>query len=117
MTWVRALAQSELAVGQARAVSVQNEELLLCRVSETEVFAIENQCSHDDGPLTEGALDGRIIECPRHGARFDVSTGAVTRLPAAAPLPTFATRLQEGWIEVALDPIENTRGPGDGKES
>lgn len=117
MTWVRALALSELAVGQARAVCVQDEELLLCRVSETEVFAVENLCSHDDGPLTAGVLDGRIIECPRHGARFDVSTGAVTRLPAAAPLPTFTTRLQGGWIEVALDHIVEDRSPDAGKDS
>jgi 3-phenylpropionate/trans-cinnamate dioxygenase ferredoxin subunit len=102
MSWIKALALTEIAVGQTRAVTLQDEELLLCRVSESEIYAIENLCSHDDGPLTEGALTDRMIECPRHGARFDVTTGAVNRLPAASPLLTFATRINSGWVEVAL---------------
>ncbi len=65
-----------------------------------EYFAIEDVCTHDGGPLAEGALAGHIIECPRHGARFDIRTGAVKAMPATSPVPTYAVRVQDGDILV-----------------
>ena len=67
-----------------------------------EYYAIEDICTHDGGPLADGELDGCIIECPRHGAKFDLKTGAVVALPASAPVPTYAVRvlgdeIQVGW--------------------
>jgi 3-phenylpropionate/trans-cinnamate dioxygenase ferredoxin subunit len=107
MVWQKVCPIDDLKVGETQKVEVADEFVLLCRVSEREVFAIEDMCSHDDGPLGEGVLDGETIECPRHGARFDVRTGSVVRMPAPTPLNTFAVRLnQEGWIEVALEDLE-----------
>lgn len=86
-----------------RPVTVADEPLLLCRTDEREVYAIEDCCSHDDTPLTGGELDGRQIVCPRHGARFDVTSGAVLQMPAPVAIAVFPVRLtDDGWIEVEV---------------
>ncbi len=63
-------------------------------------FAIEDVCTHDGGPLAEGPLVDGVIECPRHGARFDVRTGAVRRFPATSPVPTYPVRVVGDDIQV-----------------
>jgi 3-phenylpropionate/trans-cinnamate dioxygenase ferredoxin subunit len=70
-----------------------------------EVFAIEDRCSHDDGPLIEGELDeaGCTIECPRHGSRFDLKTGAPVTLPAYAPVDTFSVVIDDDLIKLEVD--------------
>ncbi len=101
MSWVRTTKVDDLQPGHTRVIDVHGESLLLCRTTDDEVHAVENCCSHDDGPLGQGTLDGTVIQCPRHGARFDVTTGAVLRMPAAAPIESFPVRIDdEGWIEV-----------------
>lgn len=66
-----------------------------------EYFAIEDRCTHDDGPLAEGEFDGCEIACPRHGARFDVRTGAVVSAPAFVPVPTYAVKVEGDDVMVA----------------
>lgn len=66
-------------------------------------YAIEDICTHDGGPLADGELIGCEIECPRHGARFDLATGAVTAPPAYLPVPTYAVRVDGDEIQVELD--------------
>jgi 3-phenylpropionate/trans-cinnamate dioxygenase ferredoxin subunit len=63
-------------------------------------FAIEDVCTHDGGPLADGFLEGETIECPRHGAKFNVRTGAVLCLPATSPVPTYAVRVEGDEIQV-----------------
>ena len=63
-------------------------------------YALDDVCTHDGGPLAEGFIEGGEIECPRHGARFDVKTGAVLRLPAVAPVPTYRVRVENEEIQV-----------------
>ena len=65
-------------------------------------FAIADVCSHDDGPLGDGNLDGFQIICPRHGARFDVRTGKVLSLPAIVDIPAYPVRITAGEIQVGL---------------
>ncbi|MFH1844668.1 MAG: non-heme iron oxygenase ferredoxin subunit [bacterium] len=102
--WKRVCPLDEIALGTTLAIELADEELLICRVGEDEVFAVENVCTHDDGALDDGPLDGAVIECPRHGARFDVRDGRVERLPASAPLTTFPARIgADHWIEVELE--------------
>ena len=89
---------------RARSCEVAGETILICRLQGRRVFALSDVCPHDDGPLGEGVLTGQVIECPRHGARFDVTTGAVLRLPAASPVPTYPVRVDpDGWIMVDLE--------------
>jgi 3-phenylpropionate/trans-cinnamate dioxygenase ferredoxin subunit len=104
MSWLRACRLVDLPVGESVTVDLAEEELLVCRLGEAEVYAVGDRCTHDDGPLGEGRLEGNTVECPRHGARFDVRTGAVLRLPAASPLETYPVRLSEDdWVEVNLE--------------
>ena len=65
-------------------------------------YAIEDRCSHDDGPLCEGLSDGFQVECPRHGARFDVRTGRVLSLPATEDVDAFPVRVRDGEIFVEV---------------
>ena len=61
-------------------------------------YAIEDRCSHDDGPLCEGDRQGFEVECPRHGARFDVRTGAVLSLPATEGVEAYPVTVRDGEI-------------------
>ena len=81
---------SELAVGQFKSVTAQGKHLLVCHI-ESGFSVIDDTCTHDDGPLADGWLEGKEIECPRHGARFDVTTGRVICLPAAVPINAYKT--------------------------
>jgi 3-phenylpropionate/trans-cinnamate dioxygenase ferredoxin subunit len=70
-----------------------------------DVLAIEDRCSHDDGPLVEGELDQDTctVECPRHGSRFDLRTGRPLTLPAYQPVETFPVSVEDGIIRVEVD--------------
>ncbi|GAC1388635.1 MAG: non-heme iron oxygenase ferredoxin subunit [Vulcanimicrobiaceae bacterium] len=83
--------KSEIAPGTTKRVLVDGIEVLLCNVA-GEIYAIEDVCSHDGGELDQGELDGCRIMCPRHGAYFDVTTGAALTLPAILPVPSYAVR-------------------------
>ena len=67
-------------------------------------FAIEDRCSHDDGPLCEGDWDPEtgVVVCPRHGANFDVRTGRALTLPAYEPVETFPVHVHEGIVKVVV---------------
>ncbi len=67
-----------------------------------EYYAIRDVCTHDDGPLADGRVIGCEIECPRHGARFDLRTGEVTAPPALVPVPTYAVRVEGDAIQVEV---------------
>lgn len=69
-------------------------------------YAIGDVCSHDNGPIGEGELDGKELVCPRHGARFDVQTGKATRLPAVRGIPVYPVRVIGNQIEVGI-PLES----------
>lgn len=64
-------------------------------------YAIEDVCPHDDGPLAEGELRGCVIECPRHGATFDITTGKVLTAPALVDVPTYAVQVKDNEIQLA----------------
>ena len=68
-------------------------------------FAIEDRCSHDDGPLAEGEFDAETctVECPRHGSRFDLRTGKPKTLPAYEPVDTFPVRVEGDTIKLEVD--------------
>lgn len=65
-------------------------------------YAIADVCSHDDGPVGEGVLEGYEIICPRHGARFDIRNGQVLTLPAFVDIPSYPVRVIDGEVEIGL---------------
>jgi 3-phenylpropionate/trans-cinnamate dioxygenase ferredoxin subunit len=92
---------TEIGEGEARVFEVEDISVAVCNVA-GKFYAIENVCSHDNGPLGEGKLYGCEIECPRHGARFDVTSGAMTRMPAYGPVQTFPVTVNNGEIFVEI---------------
>jgi 3-phenylpropionate/trans-cinnamate dioxygenase ferredoxin subunit len=64
--------------------------------------AIEDRCSHDDGPLAEGDydLEDGVVICPRHGSKFDICSGRPLSLPAYEPVDTFPVVVEDGWVKV-----------------
>ena len=103
-TFVAVAKAAEIQEGAVTLVEVDGSRLGVCRV-EGQIFAFEDVCTHDDGPLAEGELDGCAIECPRHGARFDVRTGAVLSMPAAFPIRTFPVRLDGDQVLVDVEKL------------
>ena len=65
-------------------------------------YAIGDVCSHDDGPVGDGEVEGFEIICPRHGARFDIRSGKVTRFPAVEDIPAYPARVVDGQIEIGV---------------
>lgn len=64
-------------------------------------YAIEDRCTHDDGPLADGEVDGHVVKCPRHGARFDITTGAKLSGPAGTvDVPTYEVQVEGNQIYV-----------------
>jgi 3-phenylpropionate/trans-cinnamate dioxygenase ferredoxin subunit len=84
--------RSEVAPGTTKRVVIGATPVLLCNVDGS-FYAIEDVCTHDGGELDQGELEGCRIMCPRHGAYFDVTTGAALTLPAILPVETFPVRV------------------------
>ena len=101
MAFVKLGSVSDVPPGTARVYEVAERAIAVCNV-DGELYAIDDVCTHDEGSLDQGEVEGYEIECPRHGARFDVRTGEVTALPAVLPIDTFKLRLQGTDIEVEV---------------
>ena len=92
---------NELPPGAKKLVVVNGMEVLLCN-SLDRIFAIENRCSHAEEKLDCGRVRAGWIACPTHGARFDLGSGEAIGPPATQPIQTYAVRVTDGRIEVAL---------------
>ena len=99
--WVKVAQAGEVPAGKAKVVVARGQRLALSNV-EGNFFAVQDLCTHDNGPLGEGELWGEEIECPRHGARFNVKTGQAVTLPAVVPVKTFPVKVtgSDIWVEV-----------------
>ena len=93
----------DIAEGVVKVVRVGDMPIGLTKV-EGEFFAFADICTHDDGPVAEGELDEYIIECPRHGAKFDIRTGKVKQLPAVVPIPVFTVKVEGEAVLVSKKP-------------
>lgn len=91
----------EIPPGERLFVEIGDVPIVVFNIA-GKLFAIGDICTHDDGPLGDGDLDGHQIICPRHGARFDVRNGKVLSLPAVVDIPTYPVRITEDDIEVGV---------------
>ena len=101
MSWVAVAKATEIAVGACKPVEAGGKRLLICHADDG-FYAVDDTCTHDDGPLADGWLEGHQIECPRHGARFDVRTGKVVCLPAAVDIRAYPVRVAGEQISVEI---------------
>jgi 3-phenylpropionate/trans-cinnamate dioxygenase ferredoxin component len=95
---------NELPPGERRLVEWEDVEIGVFNCSGT-LYAIEDRCSHDDGPLAEGEFDegACTVECPRHGSLFDLRTGKPKTLPAYVPVETFEVIIEDDKIKLEVE--------------
>lgn len=100
MTWVRAFPASEVGEGEMKRFEGGPEPILVCQYN-GQYYAVQDTCTHEVWPLSEGYLDGCLVECSLHSAKFDVRTGEVKSLPACKPLKVFPIKCDEdGYLYV-----------------
>jgi 3-phenylpropionate/trans-cinnamate dioxygenase ferredoxin subunit len=92
---------SDTPPGTISVHEVGDVRIALCNVN-GRFYAIDDVCTHDGGPLDQGELDGELVECPRHGALFDVTTGQPRTLPAVRPVKTYAVTVEGDDVRVEI---------------
>ena len=95
---------SELPDGERKLVTWEDIEIGVFNCDGS-YFAIEDRCSHDDGPLAEGEFDAETctVECPRHGSLFDLRTGKPKTLPAYEPVDTFPVHVDNDTVKLEVE--------------
>jgi 3-phenylpropionate/trans-cinnamate dioxygenase ferredoxin subunit len=99
----------DIPKGTVRVVYYEERRYAVCNVDGV-FHVIDDTCTHDDGPLGEGDLDGCAVVCPRHGARFDVRTGEVLSMPAAYPVRAYSTRVENDQVQFRPAPVAQSQG-------
>ncbi len=100
--WVDVAPADELQPGDFRIVDIDDVEIAVINC-DGRFYAIEDVCTHDGGELTGGEIEGCEIECPRHGARFNIKTGEALSAPAYEPIATYPVRIEGGILQVRDD--------------
>lgn len=97
----------EMEAGSVRRVDIADHKIALVRIDD-DVYAIGDTCTHADVSLSEGFVEeaDMALECPSHGAMFDVKTGEALSLPATRPVPTYEVAVVDGEVVVTVEPTE-----------
>jgi 3-phenylpropionate/trans-cinnamate dioxygenase ferredoxin subunit len=104
--FVTAAKTTDLQPGEMKAVKVGRRIVGLANV-DGEFYAFDDTCTHEEASLTEGEIFDDIVECPLHGACFNIRTGAVESFPATRPLPVFDVRVAGDDVQIATTPRES----------
>ena len=96
-----ALADADLANNDSRAVTLNGSKVLVCRAG-GELYAVENRCTHQEAEPEGGRIRGCFISFPLHGVRFDLRDGTPMGQLTREALPTYAVRVVDGMIEIAV---------------
>ncbi len=99
--WVRVAPLSDVPAGTLKSASARMHLFVLANV-DGDVYALEDRCSHQEFPLSDGELDGSDLLCVHHGARFDARTGKNKGLPAVRPVKSFPVEIRDGEIYVEV---------------
>jgi 3-phenylpropionate/trans-cinnamate dioxygenase ferredoxin subunit len=101
--WIPVAPAESIASGDYAQIEVDDVLVAVFNIC-GEFYAIDDICTHDGGELAGGAIEGDVVICPRHGARFCLRTGAALSPPAYEPVRTYPTRINEGVVEVNAEP-------------
>ncbi len=99
--FIEAARKDEIPIGSAKCVEVEGKEIALFNL-EGEYYAIDNTCTHRGGPLGEGEVIGEEVECPWHGAMFNIKSGEVTSEPAEENVTKYNVRFKDDVIEIEI---------------
>lgn len=101
--YVRVASVEEIPSGGARAVLAGGRTVAVFNVDGT-FYAVDDTCTHEYAPLSQGARNGEIVTCPKHGSRFNVRTGRVLSLPAVVPVSTYPVKVEDGQVYILPEP-------------
>ena len=101
-TWLAVARVGEIRDNSCKLFDLDGEDIAVYNLA-GEYYAIEDRCSHDGGDLASGWVEGGCAVCPRHGARFDIRTGAVKAPPAYEDIHAFPTRVRRDTVEIRDD--------------
>lgn len=99
--FVKVAQKSDVPDGEALGVEAGGHKVAIVNVN-GEYYAVGGTCTHEDGPLGEGYVEGEILMCPWHGGEFDVRTGKALRPPVTGQVPTYRVRVQGDDIEIEI---------------
>ena len=102
MSFVRVALEEEITPEAAMRVTCGGRAIALVRIAGGELYAVDDTCTHEEASLAEGLVEGSTIECPRHGARFDLASGEAITLPAVGSLRTYQVKVENGEILVNI---------------
>jgi 3-phenylpropionate/trans-cinnamate dioxygenase ferredoxin subunit len=101
---IKVCSVEEVPKGSTVSADIDGTEIAIVHAEDDNFYAIYDQCSHAEVPLSEGEVDGCTLECWLHGSRFDLRTGEPTGLPATEPVPVFPVEVRDGEVFVSLTP-------------
>ncbi|MGR3178664.1 MAG: non-heme iron oxygenase ferredoxin subunit [Candidatus Anammoxibacter sp.] len=93
---------NDLNDGEAKKIEFDGKAIALFKI-DGNYFATDDTCTHEKASISEGEIDGDIVSCPHHGARFDIKTGQALSLPAMFPLKTYQIKVDGNDIKIALE--------------
>jgi 3-phenylpropionate/trans-cinnamate dioxygenase ferredoxin component len=99
--YIKACTEDEIPEGKIKAVELNGVPIAIARYN-GQIYAVDDICTHDGGNLGEGNIINGQVQCPRHGARFDLKTGQVIRMPAVIGINTYEVKIENGEIFVAI---------------
>jgi len=99
--FVQVISIEKIDANQPACVEIEGHELAIFE-KDGDYYALDNLCTHQGGPLCEGEIEEGEVECPWHGARFDITSGSVTVPPASQDVKSYPVRVSNGTIEVEL---------------
>ena len=99
-TWIRVAPAAAIQPGDYASAEIDGAFVVVYNIG-GEFFAIDDVCTHDGGGLAGGTVEDHQVICPRHGARFCLRTGKALAPPAYEPVKSYATRIVNGYVEVA----------------
>jgi 3-phenylpropionate/trans-cinnamate dioxygenase ferredoxin subunit len=97
--WIEVAHVGDIPAGELRSFAVNGAMVVVFNLH-GEYYALDDVCTHDGGPLSDGVVQGDNVACPRHGACFNIRTGAVTAPPAVEPVRAFPVRVRDGVVEI-----------------
>jgi 3-phenylpropionate/trans-cinnamate dioxygenase ferredoxin subunit len=102
--FLKVCATDDIAKGTTVAAVIEGLRIAIVHAEDDEFYAISDQCSHANVPLSEGEVEGCTLECWLHGSRFDLRTGKPSGLPATVPVPVYPVEVRDGFVFVSLTP-------------
>jgi 3-phenylpropionate/trans-cinnamate dioxygenase ferredoxin subunit len=101
---IKVCSVDDVPKGSTISADIDGTEIAVVHAEDDNFYAIYDECSHAEVPLSEGEVDGCTLECWLHGSRFDLRTGEPTGLPATEPVPVYPVEVRDGEVFVSLTP-------------